>query len=47
MVPKGGQVIVMPKPKSIAKALAGTGKGIYGDVRRYLKAERKSWETRR
>lgn len=44
VVPKGQTVILVPKPKDAVKALAGTGKGIYGKSHRYLKRERRSWQ---
>ncbi len=44
VVPKGGHVIILAKPGSISAALAGSGKGLYGKTRRYLKGERHSWE---
>jgi AbrB family looped-hinge helix DNA binding protein len=46
VVPKGGYVIIMARPVSVAKALAGSGKGLYGKAPRYLKGERLSWKTR-
>ncbi len=46
VVPKGGYVIIMPRPGSISRRLAGSGKGFYGEARGYLKRERKSWKTR-
>jgi hypothetical protein len=41
VVVKGRVTLLMPKPKRYAKALAGSGKGLYS--RRYLKTERRSW----
>lgn len=46
VVPKGDHVIIMAKPRSVSKALAGSGKGLYGKTRQYLKGERNSWKTR-
>lgn len=46
IVPKEEYVVVMPRPKSISKALAGSGKGLYGDAWEYLKRERQSWKGR-
>lgn len=46
VVPKGGHVIILAKPKSVSAALAGSGKGLYGKARRYLKNERKAWKPR-
>jgi AbrB family looped-hinge helix DNA binding protein len=46
VVPKGDHVIILAKPRSVSRALAGTGKGLFGDSRRYLKGERKSWQSR-
>ncbi len=41
VVVKGGVTVVMPKPKSYARALRGLGKGIYASG--YVKRERDSW----
>ncbi len=41
VVVKGDVTVVMPEPKSYAKALRGLAKGIYPQG--YLKRERKSW----
>lgn len=41
VVVKGDLTLVMPKPKSYAKAMRGLGKGIYPP--HYLKRERASW----
>ena len=46
VVPRGGYVIIMARPENIAKALAGSGKGLFGKTRRYLKGEKRSWKTR-
>jgi bifunctional DNA-binding transcriptional regulator/antitoxin component of YhaV-PrlF toxin-antitoxin module len=45
VVPRTGYVILMPRPASVAKALAGSGKGLYGGARRHLKGERRSWKS--
>lgn len=41
VVVKGDVRVVMPEPKSYAKALQGLGKGMYPQG--YLKKERQSW----
>jgi AbrB family looped-hinge helix DNA binding protein len=41
VVVKGDLTLIMPKPKSYAKALRGLGKNIYPAG--YLKRERSSW----
>jgi hypothetical protein len=41
VVVKGSVTLLMPKPKKYAKALSGSGKGLY--PKRYLKTERRSW----
>jgi bifunctional DNA-binding transcriptional regulator/antitoxin component of YhaV-PrlF toxin-antitoxin module len=41
VVVKGGVTVLMPKPKSYARALRGLGKCIYDSG--YLKRERNSW----
>lgn len=41
VIVKGGITVIMPKPESHRKALAGSGKRMYGEA--YLKKERKSW----
>jgi AbrB family looped-hinge helix DNA binding protein len=46
VVPKDGYVIIMARPGNIAKALEGSGKGLYGKTRKYLKGERQSWKPR-
>jgi len=38
----GDKVIVLHKPRSYAKALAGIARGLYGPD--YLKKERESWD---
>jgi AbrB family looped-hinge helix DNA binding protein len=47
IVPKGDVVIITRKPPDIVKALYGSGKGMYGDVKRYLRRERASWTSRK
>ena len=41
-----GQIILMKKPDSFAKALRGLGKELWEktDVDKYIERERKSWE---
>ena len=39
----GDVVILEPKEKSWSKKLAGSGKKLWGDSTKYLKAERNSW----
>jgi AbrB family looped-hinge helix DNA binding protein len=41
VVVKGDIAVIMPKPESHRKALAGAGRSIYGEA--YLEKERKSW----
>jgi len=41
VVVKGSVTLLMPKPKKYARALSGSGKGLY--PKRYLKMERRSW----
>jgi len=41
IVVKGNITVIMPKPDSYRRDLAGSGKGIYGGE--YLRKERKSW----
>jgi AbrB family looped-hinge helix DNA binding protein len=41
VVVKGGGTVLMPKPKSYARALRGLGKGVYAPG--YVKRERDSW----
>ena len=43
---RGNVLLLTPKPKDIVAALAGSAKGIYGDVDEYLREERASWERR-
>lgn len=38
----GGKVLVLQKPKSYHKAIAGIARGVY--PKDYLKKERQSWE---
>jgi AbrB family looped-hinge helix DNA binding protein len=42
VVLQGDNIIVVQKPKSYLKAIAGLGRGLYLDD--YLKKERESWE---
>ncbi|NLJ40040.1 MAG: hypothetical protein GX352_00265 [Clostridiales bacterium] len=41
-----GQILLMEKPNSFAKAMRGLGKGLWGntDANAYIKEERESWE---
>ena len=41
-----GQILLMEKPDSFAKAMKGLGKEVWKDidVNEYVKEERKSWE---
>jgi AbrB family looped-hinge helix DNA binding protein len=41
IVVKGNMTVIMPKPDSYRRDLAGSGKGIYGEE--HLRKERKSW----
>ena len=47
VVPKGRTVVVTVKPSDPVKALAGTGRGVYGRSDRYIKKERASWKRGR
>ena len=47
IVPKGGRLIVVPKPRDVVETLAGSGRGVYGPVRAYLKRERDSWNRKK
>lgn len=42
----GPEIKLKPNPISWARRLAGTAKGIYGDVEEYIDKERNSWEPR-
>ena len=42
IVVRGGDVLVLQKPKSYAKALRGRARGLY--PKDYLRKERESWE---
>jgi AbrB family looped-hinge helix DNA binding protein len=42
VVPRGNTVILMRKPRRYSKAIAGTGKDLYGS--NYLAKERESWQ---
>jgi AbrB family looped-hinge helix DNA binding protein len=41
VVVKGNTAVIMPKPESYRRDLAGAGKGMYHKT--YLQKERKSW----
>ncbi len=41
VIVKGSTTVILPKPKSFAKALSGKGKKLY--PKDYLKKERRSW----
>jgi AbrB family looped-hinge helix DNA binding protein len=41
VVVKGRVTLLLPKPPTYAKALSGSGRGLY--PKRYLKTERRSW----
>jgi len=41
VVPRGNAVVLLRKPKRYSKAIAGTGKDLYGS--NYLAKERESW----
>lgn len=42
VVERGGHLIVMPRPKSFAKAIRGLACGMYPEG--YLENERRSWD---
>jgi AbrB family looped-hinge helix DNA binding protein len=42
MVVHDGCVVILPKPKSFAKALRGSARGVY--PKDYLKKERANWD---
>lgn len=42
VVPRGNTVILLRKPTRYSKAIAGTGKDLYGS--NYLAKERESWQ---
>ena len=44
VVVRGETVVLLPKPKKYAKAIAGIGKGLY--LRDYLSTERENWGER-
>jgi len=46
VVPKGQAVVVVAKPADMAKGLRGTGRGVYGGARRYLRGQRRSWKRK-
>jgi AbrB family looped-hinge helix DNA binding protein len=43
VVPVRNGVMLVPRPDSAADELAGSVRGIYGDVRKYVEAERGTW----
>lgn len=43
----GPEIGLKPNPVEWVKALAGTAKGIYGNVDDYIEKERNSWERSR
>ena len=45
VAPKGDHVVIIPKPESVARALAGSGRNVYRK-HGYLKGERRSWKSR-
>jgi len=47
VAPKGDGVVVISKPKDFVEALEGSGRGVYGDVKQYLKRERTSWTRKK
>ena len=44
VVVRGKTVVLLPKPKKYAKAIAGIGKGLY--LRDHLSTERENWGER-
>lgn len=44
VVVRGETVVLLPKPKKYAKAIAGIGKGLY--PKNLLSTERENWEER-
>ena len=44
VVVRGETIVLLPKPKKYAKAIAGIGKGLY--PKDYLPTERENWEER-
>ena len=44
VVVRGETVVLLPKPKKYAKAIAGIGKGLY--LKDHLSTERENWEGR-
>jgi AbrB family looped-hinge helix DNA binding protein len=47
IVPQGGRLIVVRKPRDVLDSLAGSARGIYGRGEPYLKRERRSWNRKR
>jgi AbrB family looped-hinge helix DNA binding protein len=43
VVPRGNMAIILRKPRRYSKAIAGTGKDLYGS--NYLMEERESWQS--
>lgn len=43
VVPVRNGVMLVPRPDSAADELAGSVRGIYSDVRKYVEAERGTW----
>jgi len=43
VVPVRNGVMLVARPDSAADELAGSVRGIYGDVRKYVEAERGTW----
>jgi AbrB family looped-hinge helix DNA binding protein len=43
VVPVRNGVMLVPRPDSAADELAGSVRGIFGDVRKYVEAERGTW----
>jgi AbrB family looped-hinge helix DNA binding protein len=43
VVPVRNGVMLVPRPDSAADELAGSVRGIYGDVRKYVEVERGTW----
>jgi len=44
VVAKRDRIIILPKPDDLLGCLAGSAKGIYGDVDEYIRIERASWD---
>ena len=41
---KRDRIIILRKPDGLLNYLAGSAKGIYGDVDEYIRQERSSWD---